>query len=246
MLAHFFEEEGLPTTQISLIRLHTEKIKPPRALWVPFELGRPLGVPNDPTFQKRVLLAALTLLVAPRGPVLEDFSENAPAAAVEITALACPVNFTQDEVDLGENEQLCAALQREMLSLRPWYDMAVENNGRTTMGASGIALDELGGFVCSFLGGVEPENPLADVPLGYTLKLAAEDLKAYYFEGITAQPGQESVSGMVLSDWFWGETVAGEVLLAVKETCGNSENRLLQIVGRALIVPSTVSRTRRR
>ncbi len=61
-LAHFFEEEGVPTTQISLVRLHTERINPPRALWVPFELGRPLGIPDDPTFQKRVLLAALKLL----------------------------------------------------------------------------------------------------------------------------------------------------------------------------------------
>ena len=78
MLAHFLEEEGLPTTQVSLIRLHTEKTKPPRALWVPFEFGRPFGVPNGPAFQKRVLLAALALLVAPGGPVLEDFPEDAP------------------------------------------------------------------------------------------------------------------------------------------------------------------------
>ena len=54
-MAHYIEEEGLATTQISLVRLHTEKIKPPRALWVPYELGRPLGQPNDPEFQKRVL-----------------------------------------------------------------------------------------------------------------------------------------------------------------------------------------------
>ena len=122
--------------------------------------------------------------------------------------------------------------------------MAVEKHGRTTVGVSGIALDKLGSFVCSFLCGVEPENLLTDVPLGYTLKLAVEDLKTYYYEGITAQPGQESVSSRVLSDWFWEETVAGDVLLAVKETCGNSEDRLLQIVGRVLIVPSHVSRTR--
>ena len=31
-LAHTLEDEGIATTQISLIRLHTEKIKPPRAL----------------------------------------------------------------------------------------------------------------------------------------------------------------------------------------------------------------------
>ena len=69
-LAHYLEQDGLATTQISLIRLHSEKIRPPRALWVPFELGRPLGPPNDEAFQHRVLKAALDLLAAPSGPVL--------------------------------------------------------------------------------------------------------------------------------------------------------------------------------
>ncbi len=73
-LAHYLEEEGVATTQISLIREHTEIIKPPRALWVPFELGRPLGLPDDPALQTRVLVAALKLLEAERGPVLEDFA----------------------------------------------------------------------------------------------------------------------------------------------------------------------------
>ena len=58
-LGHYLESEGLATASISLIRLHTEKIRPPRALWVPFELGRPLGVPDDPAFQTRVLRALL-------------------------------------------------------------------------------------------------------------------------------------------------------------------------------------------
>ena len=50
-LGHYFESEGIASTQISLVRVHTENIKPPRALWVPFELGRPFGVPNDSDFQ---------------------------------------------------------------------------------------------------------------------------------------------------------------------------------------------------
>ncbi|SVE14489.1 uncharacterized protein METZ01_LOCUS467343, partial [marine metagenome] len=79
-LAHYLEEEGLATTQISLIRPQTENTKPPRALWVPFELGRPMGAPNDPEFQKKVLRAALELLDRDDGPVLiEDFSGEAPA-----------------------------------------------------------------------------------------------------------------------------------------------------------------------
>jgi hypothetical protein len=46
-LGHYLEEEGIPTVAISLIRPQTEKTKPPRALWVPFELGRPFGPPSD-------------------------------------------------------------------------------------------------------------------------------------------------------------------------------------------------------
>ena len=78
-LGHYLEEEGIATVGISLIRPQTENTKPPRALWVPFELGRPFGPPSDATFQKRVILAALHLLERERGPVvIEDFPEDDP------------------------------------------------------------------------------------------------------------------------------------------------------------------------
>lgn len=228
----------MPTTQVSLIRLHAEIIKPPRALWVSFELGRPLGVPNDPAFQKQVLLAALELLEAPSGPVLEDFPEDAPVSKDQITPLAYPVNFVQKEVNLTDTEQLCAALKREMVSMRPWYEMAVKKSGRTTVGVSGLDIATIGDFLCSFLEGGVPENPREDISLSYTLNLATDDLKAYYSEGITSQPGQESPSSKVLSDWFWGETLAAKVLLAIKEVCMKSEDGLMRIVGSMLIVPT--------
>jgi hypothetical protein len=245
VLAHFFEEEGVPTTQISLIRLHTEIMKPPRALWVSFELGRPLGAPNDPAFQKRVLLAALRLLEAPSGPVLEDFPEDAPPPGDRITILACPVTFPQEQVNSTETKQLCAALKREMMSIRPWYEMAVNKRGRTTAGVSGLETDSISDFVCSFLGGQVPENPRADIGVAYTLKLAVDDLKAYYFEAITAQPGQESLSSEFFSNWFWEETVAAQVLLALRETCKRSEDQMTQMVGRILIVPAKIMRDRK-
>lgn len=238
MLAHFLEEEGVPTTQISLVRLHTELTKPPRALWVSFELGRPLGIPNDPSFQKRVLLATLKLLEAPDGPRLEDFQEDAPSSPGGITVLSCPVNFAQKGTDTGETEQLQAAFNREIISMRPWYDMVVKKRGRTTVGISGINLEAIGDFIYSFLEGIEPENPRDDIPLAYALKFAVDDLKAYYFEGVTAQPGQESVSSQVLADWFWEETVAGKVLLAVKEAGNTNEDDLIRMVTSNLIVPA--------
>jgi hypothetical protein len=204
---------------------------------VPFELGRPLGVPKDPVFQKRVLLATLKLLEAANGPVIEDFSEDAPIEEEALTGLACPVDFSQGDADFTETETLCAALNREMQSMRPWYDLALQKRGRTTVGISGVDLDALGDFICAFLTGGAPENPREDIDLPYTLNLATDDLKAYYFEAITTQPGQESASSRVLSDWFYQETVAGKVLFALSESCKNSEDRLMKFICNLLIIP---------
>ena len=76
-------------------------MNPPRALWVPFMLGRPLGVPNDAAFQSKVALSALQLLERDSGPVLEDFPDDAPYAdlgAVE-EAQNCPVSFPRRRSD---------------------------------------------------------------------------------------------------------------------------------------------------
>ena len=230
----------MPTTGISLVRPHTEVIKPPRALWVPFQLGHPLGAPNDPDFQRRVLLAVLRLFKAPSGPVLEDFPEEEPEND-EITVLACPVNFARSIND-GETDEKKVAFQREMTAMRPWYDMAVSQRKRTTFGASGIELDKLADFIYAFLEGNEPDNPRDDVPLPNTLKLAVEDLKSYYIEGITAQPGQEDASSRVLQDWFWDETVGGKILLDLKKVCEASPDKMMSMIGSHFIVPGDVVR----
>ena len=242
-LAHFFEEEGLPTTQISLIREHTETIRPPRALWVPFELGRPLGVPGDAAFQSRVLLATLKLLEVPTGPVIEDYPEEAPVHEEEDAVWACPVDLAQEKTDLGGVEQLREALRIEMMQLRPWYDLAVKEHARTTVGASGLGLETLGDFIGSFLGGELPENPREGIPLGMVLKLAVDDLKAFYTEAATAQPGAQPPGSNVLSGWFWSETVAGKVLLTIKDLCTKNEDKVLQLVGNMLIVPMALTQS---
>ena len=196
-------------------------------------------MPNDPAFQKSVLLATLKLFDANSGPLIEDFAEDVPVAQEGMTGLACPVDFTQERVDLTETERLCAALKKEMLSMRPWYDLALQKRGRTTVGISGVEMDSLGDFICAFLTGEVPKNPREDIALPYTLNLATDDLKAYYFEAITIQPGQESPSSQVLSDWFYDETMAGRVLFALKDTLKSSKDRLMRFIGNALIIPTT-------
>jgi hypothetical protein len=241
VLSRFIEEQGVPTAGISLIRPHTETIKPPRALWVPFELGHPLGAPDDSAFQRKVLLALLKLLEAPEGPVLEDFPEDEPENN-EITKLAYPANFTQSISESNEADSIQAALRKEMTAIRPWYDMAVAKRKRTTVGVSGIDLDKLGNFIFTFVKGEESENPRNDIPLAYALKLAAEDLKSYYVEGITSQPEQAGASSQVLKDWFWDDTVAGKVLLMLKKVCEESEDETMRMIGSHFIVPGDVAR----
>jgi hypothetical protein len=241
VISRFIEEGGVPTAGISLIRPHTETIKPPRALWVPFELGHPMGAPDDSAFQRRVLLALLKLLEAPEGPVLEDFPEDEPEND-EITKLVCPVNFTQSIVKSDEADAIQSAFRREMIAMRPWYDMAVAKRKRTTVGVSGINLDKLVDFIYAFIRGEEPENPSNDIPLVYTLKLAVEDLKSYYVEGITSQPKQADASSQILKDWFWDDTIAGKVILDLKRVCEASEDKTTSMMGAHFIVPGDIVR----
>jgi hypothetical protein len=242
VLGHFIEEEGIPTTGISLVRPHTETVKPPRALWVPFQMGHPLGAPDDPAFQKRVLKDVLSLLESPGSPpVLADFPEDEPENN-EITVLSCQVNFARSTDETEDADPLLTALRREITAMRPWYDMAVNKRKRTTVGVSNIELEAIGDFIFAFVKGEEPDNPLKDTPLVYTLKYAVEDLKSYYIEGITAQPGQAGASSQLLQDWFWEETVAGKVLLALQKVCEASPDKLMSEIGSHFVVPGDVVR----
>ena len=241
-MANYIEQEGIPTTQISLIRLHTEKTTPPRALWVPFELGRPLGVPNDIEFQNRVLLAALKLLEEPSGPIITDYDEEAPAAGDDITTLACPVNPTQNQEELSETDKLVAAFKEEISGLRPWYDIAMEKRKRTTVGASQMEPADIGDFVSSLISGETPDNPRGDVAMGFSINLAIDDLRAYYSEAITAQPGQESPSSQLINQWFWTETAASKAIYALRDTCRNSGDGFLKLVGNVLLIPVEYAR----
>lgn len=67
------EARGIPTASITLLKGITAKIRPPRALAVPYPLGFPLGEANNPELQTAVLRRVLSLLERDDVPVLEDF-----------------------------------------------------------------------------------------------------------------------------------------------------------------------------
>lgn len=233
-----FEEAGLATTQISLIRIHTERTRPPRALWVPFELGRPIGVPNDPAFQKRVLMAALALLERPEGPVLEDYPEEAGNTAFAqdedaMTGMVCPIALPKpaDAAASGTTQ----ALMREIASLAPWYDLAVRTRGRTTVGPSGLTIDAAARYLAAFLEDQDTPAPRDDLAPGRVLKLAYEDIKAYYGEAVTAQPGFGA--SLQVENWLFNETVFGRALWTLRDICQASDDEYFRYLGRNSIVP---------
>ena len=73
LLAAAMEREDITTTSVTLLREITSVIRPPRALFVPYKMGFPLGEPNNALLQQQVIAASLALLERTDVPVLENF-----------------------------------------------------------------------------------------------------------------------------------------------------------------------------
>ena len=223
------------------MREHTEVIRPPRALWVPFMMGRPLGAPNEPEFQRRVLLAALQLFEEPSGPVLRDFPDEAPVAlgSDDTQGAACPVNFSRPKA-IGKGEHaLAQAFAEEIAQLQPWHDLALEQRGGSTGGLSGLTPDAAGAFIVSFLGLHPAANYRPEQTLGQSLKYACDDLRTFYEEAATAQPGHLSATD--LEDWFYFGTTAGEVLRELQRVWLGSDDKSVRLFAELTLIPRSVA-----
>jgi hypothetical protein len=218
---------------------------------VPFEFGRPLGAPENPAFQRRVLMAALALLDAPSGPLLVDFDEEPPAVEPaseddQSEGWVCPVSLPRPPDAFDDDPSgLKGALLEEIERLLPWHDLARERRGRTTLGASGLEMPEIVDFLTAFFDRRPPDSPVPGRRVGDALKLAMEDLKAFYTEAATAQPARRQATAEEVDDWLWGETVAGRLLLALKPVCLASGDALVRTVAMHAMVPrAQLHRTR--
>ncbi len=233
-LSHHIEAAGIATTQVSLVREHTVALAPPRALWVPFPLGRPLGAANDPAFQRKVLLAALSLLERGSGPVLEDFPEDAPRNTEEDeTPLACPVTFAPTKArTLGDE------FNAEMAALEPWYALALKQRMRTTVGLSGLSAADAATYISRFIDG-EVDRPYRDgLTPGLALRLVCEDVKSYYLEARAAQPGKATHDA--LFNWFWTQTVAARVFVRLRDACAEHRDESVRTFGARNLIPRAV------
>jgi hypothetical protein len=233
-LGHYLEEEGITTVAIALIRPQAENTKPPRALWVPFELGRPFGPPSDPGFQKRVMMAALRLLERASGPVIiEDFADDDPRTQPD-PAWRPP--FIPETVAGGSADSLAARLEAEILLLRGTYDRWVAQHERSTVGLSGLPPGECARYVADWLRGKAPPSPRDGFSAPLILRFAVDDVKAYCLEAAGA--GSTKPSSRQLGDWFWNETATGEAIRALREMLQVHEDDRLRLIVSNFMVPA--------
>jgi len=220
VVARRLEEAGLATVSVSLIREHTEKIKPPRALWVPFPFGLPLGHPDDASEQRAVLDAVFGLLDAPDVPVLSDFGgqlgegetgTSIQAAAVEQSAVTLP-------------------LADEVTTMRRYWEQWSERSGRTAVGVSGVAPVKFRGvvrFLEAFVAG--EERTLAeqgDTPLPLFIRYCTDDLRVLYLEArLVMRPGETQAD---TQRWFWGETALGAFLRTLRDVMEESDDESMR------------------
>jgi hypothetical protein len=222
VLARALEAEGIATTSISMVREHTEKVKPPRALFVPFPFGHALGRPNDPDLQHRVLRAVLELLRAPGGPVLGDFPDDAepgdePAAPAQASTIT-PAPQVPDDPAL------------EVAQMRRCHGLWLEGSGgRTALGLTGIPtarFEAIVRFLQAFASGEDVDMPErgADVtPPGF-VRWCADDLKTLFFEAHLAM--KPAASGDEIARWFWGQTATAQLLRRVGQRLADSDDPL--------------------
>lgn len=229
-LGHYLEEEGIATVAISLIRPQSERTRPPRALWVPFELGRPCGPPGDPAFQRRVILAALRLLEGEDGPVvIADFPDDDPRATPDPA-------WHPPAVPAVPPEGSGAALESEIDRLRDAHRHWIAQHGRTTIGLSGLPIADCAGIVGDWLRGKPPQSPRAGFSAPLMLRFVIDDVKAYCLEAAAA--GDAKPSSRQLGDWLWHGTATGAAIQALRAALLASEDERLRLIAGNFLVPA--------
>jgi hypothetical protein len=203
-IANVLEAAGIATVGIASIRSQAVAARAPRLLYAEFPLGRPLGIPGDPAFQRRVLDAAFALLPRVDTPVLVDFPEVITDRSDEPLACAIP---------LADDRSLHPAV-RELLGLRAAYERQRAMSGRTLV--SRLGGPERVRELVEVLIAVADGAPIETCGIAVTdLGAAALDVRAYFEEAALAIADHVPAARQAES-WFYRSTHTGQVMRAAR------------------------------
>ena len=198
-LASVLEQSGLVTVALSSIRGQIETTSPPRALHCEFPLGRPLGKPNDPDFQRDVLEHAFALLDESSGPVLVDHPVKIEDGADSPLSCVIPPADTSDRSPAAS----------EALGLLPAWKRTYKKYGRSTVGKV-VDSDQVPDMLDLFARISDGED-WKEVGLpGDPTKIAA-DIRNFYEEA-SISLSDSSPSARSAESWFVDKTHAGQLI----------------------------------
>lgn len=200
----------MSTVSISLVREHTVKVKPPRAVWVPFPFGMSIGHRNDLTEQRAVLDLAFSTLEAEMGPVLVDF------AAADRRERAAPLQSSDVEIE-AQARSIDFSSEVEA-TLAGW---------NAHPGLSGIApaqFGELARFLAGYAAGAafDYAGRPAGVPLPQFIRYGVEDVRVMYMETRMRTYPEEASDDR--QRWLLASTAFGVLLRTLRDRMGASDD----------------------
>ena len=209
-LAHVFEAAGLSTIVFASMLEVVTKMHPPRALYCEFPLGRPLGRPGDPEFQRDVLQRGLTLLESAE-PVLETYPIVVEAYEVPM-ACDVPPRFDPD----------VAPSVDEARGLRAAYDRALARRGVTSVGRA-IDADAVPAALDVLHQWAEGASWKQVALPGKNTVAVCHDIRTYYEEAALELVNGPVPGGRASEAWFFEQTEAGRTVLAARRALKEQE-----------------------
>ena len=204
-----FEAAGIATVAIGSIREQLYGTAPPRGLFCDFPLGRPLGVPNDAAFQRRVIERAFSLLERTE-PSLEDYDVVIEDDAAEL--LACPL-----PARLDPNAHPAVD---EARGLRPAYERAIAKHGNRAGAVRLLNADAIPAAIEAFVR-VAEGLPWKQAGIPGIPARVAQDIRGYY-ELAALAIVDHTPAAWAGYRWFRDQTKTGAVIRKARDAMRES------------------------
>jgi len=208
-IAHVLEAQGLVTLTIGTVAPHIENTKPPRGLICHFPLGRPLGVPDDPAFQRSVLSALFDMLGETHGPVLRTFEKR--LEDVENEGLVCSLPPRMDPEEHPAVD--------EARAIKSAYERAVAKHGNRIGASRQIDADDVPAAIEAFAR-IEDGKPWQEAGIPGVPMRVAQDIRGYY-QTAALELAEHTPGAWAGEDWFYNDTETGKLMLRVRTVLKN-------------------------
>ena len=199
----------MATVAIGSIRGQIYGTAPPRGLFCDFPLGRPLGVPGDPTFQRRVIERAFAMLERTE-PAVEDYEVVIEDG--DSQPLACPLPARMDP-------DAHPAID-EAKGLRPAYERAIAKYGNRAGAVRLLDADSIPAAIESFIR-VAEGHPWKQAGIPGIPARVSQDIRGYY-EMAAMEIADHTPAAWAGYRWFRDQTKTGEVIRQARDAMRES------------------------